>query len=338
MLCRILRKRSSVTLIMILLFSVSLLRTVKKEERIEVLDEEEEEEGEEEYITPNEVLDALGILDKAVSTVEAPCTKMVRLGGRVTCSREKNRCAFDGAKLVCLDPDVLPPPGHCMSLNFGIGYEFTFDEALVNYGCRVIALDPTNNNMTNMVYQANLTNALPTPRPPRQGGDSRAPSIPRRTFHALNLGLAKKDNTLLLNLTEDGTSYRGNIVTFFTLRSILHTLDNPRIDLLKIDIEGVEWGILHEVLNAPDATEVLQHVRQILMEVHFDFLKPSMSADEVLRLTWKAIKVLRRLKDLGFHLASSDLNTTAQVYMTFGKMKLAMFREITLIRRRPTLR
>lgn len=337
---RTLRKRSSLTLLLILFFSLSLLRTVKyeyvEEEEGEIEDKEKEmegQEGQEGYITPKEVLDVLHILDSEVSTVEAPCSRMVSLGGRITCSCTKKKCIKDGAKLVCLDPDVLPPPQHCFSLNFGIGYEFSFDEALVNYGCRVVAFDPTNSNVTDRMYRANLTQSLPTLRPRNHRG-SRAPLPPSKTFHALDIGLARADKTIVLNLTEDGVNYVSNVATFYTLRSILRTLDNPRVDLMKIDIEGVEWGILNEILNAPDGPEMLQHVRQILMEVHFDFLKPSMSSEEILKKAWQTIRILRRLKEFGFHLAAYDLNNTAQTYVAFGSMRLPMFREITLIRRR----
>ncbi|XP_063839841.1 uncharacterized protein LOC135088763 [Scylla paramamosain] len=329
---RTLRKRQSLTVLLLLFFSLSLIRNARHEMRIET---REEKESEEDYITPEEVLQVLRLLDSAVSTVEAQCGRMVTLGGRITCSCEKKLCGVDGAKMVCLDPDVMPPPRHCHALNFGIGYEFSFDEALVNYGCRVFALDPTNSNITNRVYQANYTQGLAAPKPRR---DSRAPSPLRRTFHALNLGLGPKDHTLFLNLTEDGRYYRGNIATFLTYRSVLRILDNPRVDIIKIDIEGVEWQVLQELLSAPDAAEALQHVRQILMEVHFDFLKPDMDAEKLLKAAWRALRVLQRLRELGFHLAAFDLNNTAQKYMAFGPLRLALFREVTLIRRSPAVR
>ncbi|XP_045124419.1 uncharacterized protein LOC123512226 [Portunus trituberculatus] len=326
---RNLRKRQSITVLLLLVFSLSLIRNAKHEIKIETREEKEEEkEDGEEYITSEEVMHALRLLDSAVSTVEAECGRMVTLGGSITCSCEKKLCGVDGAKMVCLDPDVMPPPRHCHAFNFGIGYEFSFDEALVNYGCRVFAFDPTNNNVTNRVYQVNTLGLAAPPRPPSL----------RRAFHALNLGLGPKDHTLLLNLTEDGRQYRANVAAFLTYKSVLRILDTPRVDIIKIDIEGVEWQILQEILSAPNAAEVLRNVRQILMEVHFDFLKPGANAEELLKAVWRALAVLRRLKELGFHLASFDLNNTGQKFVVFGTMRVALFREVTLIRRGVRLR
>lgn len=326
---RTLRKRSSLTLILVLSFSFCLLRSARNPEHVEerAMAAREEEEGE--VITAREVQDTLMLMQEAVTTVESKCRRMALLGGVLTCSCSDKKCARDGGKFLCLDPDVMPPPRSCLALNFGIGYEFSFDEALANYGCRVIALDPTNSNVTNRVYQANLTHSLPSVR--LKG--SREVLASHRNIHALSLGLADKDYTMVLNLTTDGVGYRTNVAAYLTYRSLFRMLDNPRIDLLKIDIEGNEWDVFQEILESPDAAKLLQHVRQILMEVHFDFLKPSMTADEVLKAAWRAIAILRRLRDFGFRLAAADLNDTAQSYMLFGSMKLALFREITLIRR-----
>lgn len=326
--CRTLRKRSSLTLILVLSSSLCLLRSARNLENVkERAMVEKEEDGE--LITAKEVQDTLTMMEEAVTTVEAPCKRMALFGGVLTCSCSEKKCARDGGKFVCLDPDVMPPPRSCLALNFGIGYEFSFDEALANYGCRVIALDPTNSNVTNRVHQANLTHSLPSLR--LKG--SRELLVSRRNIHALTLGLANKDYTMVLNLTTDSVGYRTNVAAYRTYRSLLRILDNPRVDLLKIDIEGNEWDVFQEILSSPDAPKLLQHVRQILMEVHFDFLKPSMKADEVLQGAWRAIAILRRLRDFGFRLAAADFNDTAQSYILFGSMKLALFREITLIRR-----
>lgn len=326
---RTVRKPRSFSLILVLSFSLCLLRSSRNLENMKEQSKVEQEGEEGEFITAKDVHDTLTKLQDAVTTIESPCRKLALLGGVISCSCGK-RCAMDGSKLVCLDPDVMPPPRSCIALNFGIGYDFSFDQALANYGCRVFALDPTNSNVTDRVYQANLTHSLPTSRPRGQG---RSLAPPKGNIHALNIGLSDKDYALVLNLTGDGLRYRSNKATYLTYRSILRLLDNPRVDLLKIDIEGKEWDVFWEILSSRDAPKLLQHVRQILMEVHFDFLKPSMPADEVLDGAMRAFAVLRRLREFGFLLTAMELNDAAQTFLVIGPVKLALFREITLVRR-----
>lgn len=325
---RTLRKRSSLTLILVLSLSFCLLRSARN---LEIVEERAmaEQEGESEVITAKEMQDTIKRMEEAVTTVEAPCRRMALLGGVLTCSCSDLKCARDGGKFVCMDPDVMPPPRSCLALNFGIGFEFSFDEALANYGCRVIALDPTNSNVTNRVYQANLTHSLPSLR---QRGP-RGSLAPPRNIHALTIGLAEKNYMQVLNLTSDGVGFMANLASYLTYRSLLHLLDKPRVDLLKIDIEGNEWDVFQEILVSPDAAVLLRHVRQILMEVHFDFLNPSIPADELLEGAWRVIAILRRLRHFGFRLAATDLNDTAQTFVMIGSMKVALYREITLIRR-----
>jgi hypothetical protein len=48
-----------------------------------------------------------------------------------------------------------------------------------------------------------------------------------------------------------------------TLSEVVRTWDVPRVDLLKIDVEGSEWEVLAGV-----APELWQRVRQVVVEVH----------------------------------------------------------------------
>lgn len=328
---RSLRKKSLLVTI-VLLFSITLLHIASEAPRLGV---EEVNEGdmtevldEDDMITPEMIMEMLQSLQSGVSSVETRCRRMARMGGKVTCSCERKACSVDGAKLVCLDDDVRPVPGDCFALNFGIGFEMTFDEALVNYGCRVIALDPTNGNITNMAYDANITNSL-------QPLNMASKANSRRVFHALNLGLNDKDTTLAINVTFDSVHFSLNVASYYTYQTILSVLDNPRVDLLKIDIEGAEWKVLQQVLRSPSAPQLLQHVRQILLEIHFDFLHSHVDADGLTNGTRITLGVLQRLRNLGFHLTAYELNENAQRYFSFGDLVIPLYRELTLIRRSP---
>ena len=43
----------------------------------------------------------------------------------------------DGQKAICLDPGVAPTFGNCTVYSFGIDYEWSFDESMESYGCKV---------------------------------------------------------------------------------------------------------------------------------------------------------------------------------------------------------
>lgn len=43
----------------------------------------------------------------------------------------------DGQKAVCMDPEVRPESGKCLVYSFGIAHDWTFDEAIEEFGCEV---------------------------------------------------------------------------------------------------------------------------------------------------------------------------------------------------------
>lgn len=262
---------------------------------------------EEEYLTDAAFKQALEELDHRISTVRSPCSRLAQLGGKVMCYCDTWHCSNDGAKLLCLDDDVRPFPQRCFALNVGIGFDLSFDEAMVQYGCRVAALDPTNPNITNTMHRKNL--------------------------HALGIGLDSTDYMLTLDMTYDNKNYVTATAAYMTYKSILKTLDHPVVDLLKIDIEGYEWRVLKQILNAPDATDLLKDVRQILLEIHLDFFLKQDDVMDKYENMLDTLQVLRQLEDFGFVLAAYDLNETRQQYFAFNGLQIAVFRELTLVRR-----
>ncbi|XP_042860801.1 uncharacterized protein LOC122246342 [Penaeus japonicus] len=301
---RSLRKRGSLVAIALVVSCLTVLRIVS-----DAPDDGRSEQTppQEDFITDAAIMKALKELDHRISVVRSPCSRLVQLGGKVMCYCDTWHCTADGAKLMCLDDDVRPSPRRCFALNFGIGFDLSFDEALVQYGCRVAALDPTNPNITNKMHQEN--------------------------FHALGIGLDDKDYTLTLDMTYDNKNYVKATAAYMTYESVLQTLDRPRVDLLKMDIEGYEWRVLKQVLSSPNATSLLKDVRQILLEIHLDFLLKADGVATIYENVLDTLQILRQLEDFGFVLAAFDLNETRQQYFVFNGYEIAVFRELTLVRR-----
>ena len=111
---------------------------------------------------------------------------------------------FDGQKAVCLDPQVRPPPGDCLVYSFGIGGDWSFEEAMEAYGCRVFAFDPST------------------------GKDNHNHS---RRIQCFNIGLDDRDYT-----TKDGWQMK-TLSSIYKMLVPLHG-DNQIIDYLKMDIES----------------------------------------------------------------------------------------------------
>ena len=118
----------------------------------------------------------------------------------------------------------------CTVYSFGINNEWSFDRAMVEYGCRVFAFDPSMKNQSGPVEGI--------------------------TFFPIGLG--HRDE----KLSSSGWQ-------LYTLRSI-HQMMRAQygvgavIDYLKIDIEHSEWLVLPQILESG----VLNLVRQLAVEVH----------------------------------------------------------------------
>ncbi|CAL4234894.1 unnamed protein product, partial [Meganyctiphanes norvegica] len=110
----------------------------------------------------------------------------------------------------------------------------------------ITSFDPTNTNVTNRVHQHGQ--------------------------HALDIGVDDKNYNMVLNLTYDSKNYEKHTTSYLTLDYVLDIIDNPKVSILKMDIEGSEWRVLKQVLRSSLGRKILQDVRQILLEVHLDFL------------------------------------------------------------------
>ncbi|XP_046361034.1 probable methyltransferase-like protein 24 isoform X1 [Haliotis rufescens] len=136
----------------------------------------------------------------------------------------------DGGWEVC-DDEAFRPGEPCLVYSFGINHDFTFDDDIAKlYGCQVYAFDPSMRESTNR----------------------RSLSV-----HFSQLGIGSEDTYI------DRTGWH-----LMTLQSIMAMFDHSGriIDVLKMDVEGAEWGSLRQMITSRD----LSRVKQLLVEFHFD--------------------------------------------------------------------
>jgi len=134
----------------------------------------------------------------------------------------------------------------------GVGQDITFEHALVQrVGCHIQLFDPSPTGVATMALAANQ----------------------HPLIHFSAIGLADEDGLVDFEPPADPaegsylltTAGVGAATCHFpckTLRSVMDGLGHTRIDLLKLDIEGFEYGILEQIV-----TDGL-HVGQICVEVH----------------------------------------------------------------------
>ncbi|XP_042234228.1 methyltransferase-like protein 24 [Homarus americanus] len=137
----------------------------------------------------------------------------------------------DGDKAVCLAPVYNITPGDCIVYSFGINNEWSFDDAMAQFGCQVYAFDPTmgveDHRRSDKIY-----------------------------FYNLGVGPADLHTKL------------GGVNA--TVRTLGHIIDmlghiNKTIDYLKIDIEGYEYSVLQQLSQDVDS---LRQVKQLGIEIH----------------------------------------------------------------------
>ncbi len=140
--------------------------------------------------------------------------------------------------------------------SFGIGEDISFDRAIIErHGCQVFGFDPTPKSIDWVGRQQ-----LP------------------EGFHFYPYGIGVTTGFVQFNLPKNKEHVSGSMVQHRYLdeqnsisvpmksfADILSELGHQRIDVLKMDIEGAEYGVLQSVLDTP------VEIRQILIEVHERF-------------------------------------------------------------------
>jgi FkbM family methyltransferase len=146
-------------------------------------------------------------------------------------------------------PDGLGPASHVLCA--GAGNDISFEKAMIaSYECPIVLLDPSPTGIATV----------------------RRENLPAKHLQFFPVGLAGKDGPVTFrepldpgegSFAKDGGA--GSPTYTFqcqTLSTLMRQLNWNQIDLLKIDIEGSEYGVIREIL------EKSIKVRQICVEFH----------------------------------------------------------------------
>jgi FkbM family methyltransferase len=163
--------------------------------------------------------------------------------------------------------------------SFGVGTDISFDQELIaQYNCIVFGFDPTPKTIDFIANYAQLP----------------------KKFIFEPYGLYTHDGTVAFFLPENPNHVSctvGNIrnydegklkkvdVPVLSFDSILKKLGHKTIDVLKLDIEGSEYDVLDDILNA----EI--QINQICIEFHHRFKGVSVN---------KTKHAIKRLRDKGY--------------------------------------
>jgi FkbM family methyltransferase len=145
--------------------------------------------------------------------------------------------------------------------SFGIGEDISFDVSLINkYALNIFAFDPTPKSLRWIKSQ----------------------KLPNE-FNCFEYGIADYDglakfyppkNTKHVSYTLLNRGCHSNQVIEIEVRklkTIIDTLGHQKIDILKMDIEGAEYGVLEDILNSGI------NISQICVEFHHRFIDNGIS-------------------------------------------------------------
>ncbi len=178
-----------------------------------------------------------------------------------------------------LNPDFINESSIVYS--FGVGTDISFDEELISkFDCTVFGFDPTPKTIH---YITNYS------------------QLPQKYIFE-PYGLYSHDGTIEFLLPENSNHVSctvGNlrnyddeklnkvVVPVFKFESILKKLGHSKIDVLKLDIEGSEYEVLEDILNARI------QINQICIEFHHRFKGVSKQ---------KTKHAIKRLRESGYKL------------------------------------
>ena len=197
------------------------------------------------------------IIDYLMWTNRSACQIAQDFGGQML---GRPTAMIDGQKAICLDPAVRPDSYRCIVYSFGINNDFSFDELMEKYGCRVYAFDPS------------------------MGVSDHDHSERIRFF---NLGLDDRD------YVDPENNWRmKNLASIYQLlhRKQSHQRSGPKtiIDFLKLDIEFAEWRVLPHLIK----TGMLNRIRQLHVEIH-------LTKDDSLELLRQRVGIIKAIEDAG---------------------------------------
>nr|XP_053637134.1 LOW QUALITY PROTEIN: uncharacterized protein LOC128692136 [Cherax quadricarinatus] len=191
---------------------------------------------------------------KYLHHTETTCKTLVQFGGR-------KPAPSDGRKFVCLDKRFNIKPGNCTVFSFGINNEWSFEDDIAKFGCKVYAFDPT------------------------MGKEDHQHSA---KFSFFAVGIANYKGTKKIGM---GTNFAMRKVDRFENLVNDLGLAGTEIDFVKLDVELSEVDFLQDMIfNSP---HVLKNIKQIAMEVHDDYFKGDLSQTSRQQVFWPYFMMLQ---------------------------------------------
>jgi len=192
-----------------------------------------------------EEMSAKEIMDYFSWSNSSSCKLTHDFGGKMMI----NPSGLDGQKAICIQPpSVAPPSGSCIVYSIGINNEWSFDDAMEQYGCTVYAFDPSMNDAKDQFNRSSK-------------------------IHFYKIGLGALDET------NDSRGWK--TLSLGGIRRLLGHQDRI-IDYLKMDIEFGEWDVLPELMKPGK----LDQVRQLGIEIHLPNDGPLKKYQELAGILW----------------------------------------------------
>jgi len=162
----------------------------------------------------------------------------------------------------------------------GVGGDISFEKELINrFDCEVVLLDPSPTGVATMNRPENRIAKL----------------------HFESVGLADSDGSFSFDAPDNDEEgfYRiraspgagGHLFRCWSLPTLMRKHDHDHVDLLKIDIEGFEYGVLKQI-----CVEKLP-VKQICVEFHHSIvpgIKRKQTIEAIVRLLRSGYKLIHR--------------------------------------------
>lgn len=138
--------------------------------------------------------------------------------------------------------------------SFGVGEEISFDEDLLDrFSCTVFAFDPTPKSI-GFIKNRRL-----------KAGFNFSPIGVHKDDGEMNFYLPKNPDYVSGSLYKEQSLEECISVPVKKFSSIAKQLNHGKVDLIKLDIEGSEYGVIDDILSS----EI--EIPQILIEVHHRF-------------------------------------------------------------------
>lgn len=192
------------------------------------------------------------------------------------------REAWGFQKKIFVDPSALSPRQPCIMYGVGIARDLTFEVAMKDQGCLVYAFDCTS-----------------PPYMKERAQDAGIHFYPwcigkQHAFNPDNGYIKESDSNALTQ--------------FKSLVEVMETLQHTYISLLKMDIEGFEWGVFESLLTN-DKTVWPQ---QLAFELHLEGTNPkAVNPDLVQGKDVDAMhNLFFQLENVGYHVLFKQLNPT----------------------------